>query len=127
MLYQKRQAEAAEKVSKLLSFPVPDGFDLIAGEEGTFNPWSLFPCVYGTYSSEFDDLALEVLMELRDQKFIRSDLASEIFREMLCVAYLCEYGISPRACFATSYFKPLLPKLIEKWDAYANQNWHGYE
>jgi len=53
----------------------------------------------------------------------RNDLSADMFREILCVAEPCNYGTSPRVCFPSSDFKPLLPKLIAKWKAYAVINW----
>jgi hypothetical protein len=50
-------------------------------------------------------------------------LAHEMFREMLCTAELCDYGTSPRVCFANEPFKALLPQLIEKWEAYSAAQW----
>lgn len=118
----KAQREAADRVRGLLSLPMPEASDML-GTEGEFDPWDLFPCLYGSYSGEFDKLAIEVLCELRDKTIRRGDLAAEMFREMLCNADLCEYGTSPRVCFATSYFAEVLPALIERWRAYAELAW----
>ena len=117
---------AAEKVAALLALPLPE-----TSSDGTilqnmgeyFDPWTLFPCVYGTYSSDFDDLAIAVLTDVRDRTWICEGLAQEMFREMLCVAELCDYGTSPCACFATSQFAGLLPALVEKWTQYRNIVW----
>ena len=116
------QTAAAAKVSAALVMPMPEGRDAL-GYEGDFNPWSLMPCLYGGYSSEFDDLAIEVLHDLQDHTHKRDDLASEMFREMLCVLDLCEYGTSPRVCFPTPQFEALLSDLIAKWDAYRTLAW----
>jgi len=88
-----------------------------------FDPWDLFPCLYGSYSKDFDDMALDVLRDIRAGDVRRDDLASQMFREMLCTANLCDYGTSPRVCFATEQFKEVLPALIEKWEAYSLVSW----
>ncbi len=106
----------------LLLPPIPaDGGMYSDGE--CFDPWDLFPCLYGSYSSAFDDMALDVLVDIRDGTFNRGDLASEMFREMLCTSGLCDYGSSPRVCFASRGFKSLLPQLIERWREYRALKW----
>lgn len=97
--------------------------DGVAYPEDEFDPWSLFPCLYGSYSSCFDKLAVDVLTDLKNSTYRREDLASEIFREMLCTANLCDYGTSPRVCFPTESFKALLPELIGRWTEYGNAHW----
>lgn len=117
--YVKVEREAVEKVTALLAKPISE-YDTPSIED--FDPWELFP-LYGSYSSDFDELALDVLRELRDGQKKRDDLAAEIFREMLCNLHLCDYGTSPRVCFPTTGFKTLLPQLIEKWEAYSEHAW----
>jgi len=119
--YMKVDREAAEKVATLLQKPIPERRDMQDAEE-EFDPWGIFP-LYGSYSSDFDELAIQVLEELRDHRKDRDDLAAEMFREILCNMNLCDYGTSPRVCFATSYFEPLLPDLIEKWKSYSRLMW----
>lgn len=118
----KVENEAAATVAALIALPLPESNDML-GIEGEFNPWDLFPAIYGSYSSDFDKCALDVLCDLRDGAHNRADLAGDIIREMLCVAHLCDYGTSPRVCFPTSQFKKLLPGLIEKWREYAVISW----
>lgn len=113
---------AASRVRDLLARPMPSGPDEM-GYEGEFDPWGLFPSLYGSYDSEFDKCAIEVLCEVRGSQRVRSDLAADMFREMLCTADLCDYGSSPRVCFATPQFKALLPSLIESWRTYSNIAW----
>jgi hypothetical protein len=115
--YKRVQREAAERVAAQLALPMPD--EGAVGEEGRFDPWDLFPSLYGSYSSEFDRCAIEVLSEIRDREHRREDLGADMFREMLCTAELCDYGTSPHACFASQQFGELLPALIEKWRDYA--------
>lgn len=118
----KTQAEAAAKVSELLALPMPESNDMM-GIEGEFSPWDIFPAIYGSYSSEYDKCAIEVLCDLRDGTHHRTDLAGYMLREMLCVSNLCDYGTSPRVCFPTSEFRQLLPALVEKWREYALLAW----
>jgi hypothetical protein len=119
-----RQAEdaAAAKVEALLTLPMPESSDML-GIEGEFDPWAMFPAIYGSYSSSFDKCAVEVLEELRDGERRRDDLGADMIREMLCVSDLCSYGTSPRVCFPNSKFQNLLPALIEKWRAWATLAW----
>lgn len=130
--YIKAAREAAERVAAVLALPdIPE--DECYNEGEAFDPWSLFPCLYGSYSSEFDQMALAVLRSLdlaaRDQWDAaiamqrKETLAHEMFREMLCTAGLCTYGTSPRVCFAEGPFRPLLPALIAKWEAYYAVRW----
>ena len=118
--FARAEREAAEKVAALLDLPI-DEFAM--GGEGTFDPWELFPCLYGSYSSDFDECAIAVLTELIDGNKQREDLGAEMFREMLCTAALCDYGSSPRVCFPTEDFRPLLPRLIEKWREFSALQW----
>jgi len=114
--------KAAEKVRQALAFPLPETqYD--CGAEGFFDPWGIFPCFYGNYSGEFDQMAITTLERLRDRVFEPEDLAAQMFREYLCVHHLCDYGSSPRVCFPTSQFEPLLPDLIKKWRAYSAIHW----
>ena len=120
--YEKREQKAGALVEELLAKPsIPEDGMYSDGE--CFDPWDLFPCLYGSYSSAFDDMALETLSDIRDGTHNRTDLASEMFREMLCTMGLCDYGTSPRACFASGQFKEKLPQFIERWREYSKIRW----
>lgn len=121
MPHQKTQREAVEGLILLLAKEIPNDPNAISVEH--FAPWDLCPAVYGSYDSEFDACAIEVLTEIQGGIKVRSDLGAEMFREMLCVANLCEYGTSPRVCFPTLGFKDHLPELLSKWISYANVMW----
>lgn len=99
--------------------PRNDGF--IHGDD-EFNPWSLFPSIYGSYSREFDVCAIEVLQELENGVFERDDLGAQMFREMLCVAGFCDYGSSPRVCYWDIDME-MLRKLIVMWKNFSRNNW----
>ena len=93
------------------------------GTEGTFDPWEIFPCFYGSYSGAFDQVALAVLRRMLNGEYQQEELAHEMFREYLCRADLCEYGSSPRGCFPTTSFRPLLNDLIDRWASYSMIFW----
>jgi hypothetical protein len=118
--YQKADREAAEKVAAELRKPLAESAEENFGPDN-FDPWELFP-LFGSYSSDFDEMAIEVLKGL-DENNPRSDLAAEMFREILCKMHLCDYGTSPRACFPTQEFRVLLPEFIAKWEAYSKLQW----
>jgi len=118
----EKYISASKKVKEALALPLPE-LEIDCGCEGFFDPWEIFPCFYGSYSGEFDAMAIKVLTRLRDGVFEREDLACEMFREYLCVMGLCDYGTSPRVCFPTMEFRPLLPDLIDKWRAYSLVRW----
>jgi hypothetical protein len=121
--YMKAEREAAERVARELAKPDMQDRDYGA-DESEFDPWELFPTLYGSYSSQFDDLAIEVLENIAAKEFGKKEaLAHEMFREMLCTASLCTYGTSPRVCFATQHFEPLLPQLIARWTLYRDLFW----
>jgi hypothetical protein len=116
---------AAQKVKDAMALPMPE-YEEEIGSTDVFDPWrEIFPALYGSYSSDFDDCALAVLRDLRDDNYgeSRRDLAAEMMREMLCTQDLCDYGTSPRGCFPTLDFKELLPELIEKWEAWSEMKW----
>ena len=124
--YLKHPRQAAEKCAAILALPMPESADMF-GSAGLFNPWDLFPSLYGSYNSEFDEMAIEVLCDIldRNKPGRRQDLAAEMFREMLCTASLCDYGTSPRTCFPTMEFAKILPDLIEKWRAWSARFWEA--
>lgn len=97
--------------------------------EDTFDPWEPFErSLYGSYSSEFDDMAITVLENILHQRWGRDhgeSLAHEVFREILCNAGLCDYGTSPRGCFPDwgSGFADVLPLYLQKWKQYRAVEW----
>ena len=119
---QQVEREAAERVSAELSKPDAAYHDDL-GQDDVFNPWRLFPALFGSYASDFDDCAIDVLSEILEGEKKREDLGAEMFREMLCRADLCDYGSSPRVCFPTPAFKMQLPALIHRWKAYRKMQW----
>lgn len=116
-----RQKEAAAAVAALLERPMATDNQCISCED--FDPWGITPGLYGSYSSDFDDMAIRVLENLSIGSYEGEELAHELFRELLCNADLCDYGTSPRVCFPTTDFKPLLPRLIERWKEWRTMKW----
>lgn len=115
---------ALEELKRQLAKPVCRQDDFQSADH--FDPWEAFPCLYGSYSSEFDDMAILVLNNLINRTFGRNGgegLAHEMFREMLCTADLCDYGTSPRGCFPVAGFAEILPALLEKWREHARVSW----
>ena len=111
-----------QSIAQQLAKPVPaDWFDF--GTEAFFDPWEIFPCLYGSYSCAFDNMAIEVLERMRDRVWTEEGLAHEMFREMLCTSGLADYGMSPRGCFPEPAFEQLLPALIDKWKLYRKAAW----
>lgn len=116
---------AAARVREILDRPDAEARDI--GSVDDFDPWDIFPALYGTYCSSFDHCAIDVLCDIRDGQRRRDDLAADMLREMLCTADLCDYGTSPRTCFPTMEFQEILPELIERWRAFARANWEAEE
>lgn len=127
--YEKREREAGEELERLLARPMASTGDVIGAISETtnepeyFDPWDMFPCLYGSYSSVFDDMALEVFENMLNGNRKDETLAHEMFREILCNKNLCDYGTSPRVCFPTSIFKKLLPEYLSKWKEYYQITW----
>jgi len=89
-----------------------------------FDPWEALGLpIYG-YASAFDQCAIQVLEGFKKPyQDRRSDLSSDMFREMLCAKDFCDYGTSPRGCFPNLNFAELLPLLIDKWKEHYALNW----
>ena len=120
--YERKEREAADKLQSIMARPMPkDLYDCMSID--MFNPWEMFPFVYGHYSGDFDRCAIEVLEELACGRNMRSDLGAEMFREMLCTSGLCSYGTSPRACFPNQRFRGMLPEFIAKWREHSLLLW----
>lgn len=121
MSYSQLKFAAAQRLKEEIAKPLDDG----AMDDGVFfDPWNLFPSLYGSYSGEFDWCAVGVLEKLGVYDgSAPHDLASEMIREMLCTGYICEYGSSPRVCFPSSESEPFIRPLIEKWKQYYEIEW----
>lgn len=112
MNWDEIEKKATQEIKEALNCPIDE-----------YDPWDAFPLLYGSYSSEFDDMAIHTLENILNAKFDNEDLAHEMFREMLCNKDLCDYGTSPRTCFPTTSFKEILLLYIEKWKEYYKCQW----
>lgn len=114
---------AADKiVKKWLDAQLPNDGTEGGYVEDQFDPWDDLG-LYGGYSSGFDDMAIAVLIDMRDGTYLASGLSVEMFRELLCVKRLCEYGTSPRCCWAFGAFRDALPAVIAKWETLRAIRW----
>ncbi len=127
MNYMEREKAAAEQVKALVALPLIGEHGMRTGCDDEFDPWRLFDSLYGSYSEAFDDMAIEVLERLIAPAHGEESLAHEMFREMLCTASLCDYGMSPRSCWPTPEFREHLPALIAKWREYRALVWADSE
>jgi len=121
MSYANLQRAAACRVSAALARPIPDAPEWETLDD--FNPWDLFPALLGCHGPQLEQCAIDVLCDVRDTVRRRDDLAAAMFHEILCTAGLCEYDLDTLTGIATTEFKPLLPRLIEAWKAYARMKW----
>lgn len=122
-LVRERTVAAERLLSHLQKpFEAPARADGCVYSDDEFDPWALFPGIFGGYSSDFDKCAIDVLTELRDKTKRRTDLGAEMFREMLCVQEFCDYGTSPRGCF-WQLDCDLLDQLIAKWQTWSEAAW----
>jgi hypothetical protein len=115
--FDQKERDAARKIEELLDKPLGNGIE-------DFDPWEMLG-MYGTYDMAFDVMAIDTLSEIAEARIIVIDrpLSHDMFREILCHKNLCDYGSSPRSCFPTQYFKPLIMPLIEKWYAHTIVVW----
>lgn len=110
-----------EELLLALSIPDAKSLDDIRYHDG-FDPWKLFPAFYGSYSSDFDDCAIETLEDVLNGTHKREDLASQMFREYLCTKGYATYGTSPRVC-SPDVDRNLLEELLRKWKHYYKIEW----
>lgn len=123
--YQKFARIRREKLEAALALPLPSVEDEI-GCDGIFNPWDhVIHGIHGDYSSESDDLMIEVLEAVRDRKtFELIDEKGFIVEFLLYVLSghgLTDYGTSPRGGFPEHL--DLWQPLIDKWKAYREVKW----
>lgn len=119
---------AIDRLKAALMLPVPENADELYNDGERFDPWQFFDGIYGVYSSDFDEMAIAVLCDIYTRQTVSpltspNCLASQIFREMFCVVGWCDYGSSPRVCFPSDGFAPLLPDLIKKWQEWYKVQW----
>lgn len=118
--------EALERVKKWLLLPDANNRVEASCYGEFFDPYdALFPHLYGSYSPDFDIAAIESLREiyLVEHTSHFDSLPHKMFKEMLCKQDLCDYGTSPRGCFAIQPFQEILPEVIERVEHYHKVYW----
>lgn len=118
--------EALERVKKWLALPDANNKVEVSCYGEYFDPYeALFPHLYGSYSSDFDVAAIESLREvyLVEHAPHFASLPHKMFKEMLCKQDLCDYGTSPRGCFAIQPFQEILPEVITRFEHYHKVYW----
>lgn len=96
------------------------------GDDSFFNPWDHVICgIYGSYSSDSDDLMIETLEAVRDGKTYelidKKGFVIEFMLYVLAGHGLTEYGTSPRGGWPE--YPDLWQQLIDKWKAYRDVAW----
>jgi len=114
------------KLKAALDKPLPEDGQSVHDE--VFDPWSdVIEGIYGSYSSESDDLMIGALKAVRDKTtfdFIRDQgFAGEFALYVLAGHRMTEYGTSPRGAWADFAIEDLWQPLIDKWEAYAKIVW----
>jgi hypothetical protein len=121
-----------EELEAALAKPLPcEECDYIVHSE-TFDPWDdVIKGIYGSYSSESDDLMIAALKAVRDKRtfeFIdERGFAGEFALYVLSGHGLTEYGTSPRGAWPDDALADLWQPLIDKWEAYARDQWERRE
>lgn len=115
-----------EKLEAALAKPTPTKDDL--GDSEFFDPWEdLISNIYGSYSSESDDLMIEVLEAVRDGKTFdlikEKGFVAEFMLYILAGNGWLEYGTSPRGGWPIHSVKDLWQPLIDKWEEYYEASW----
>jgi hypothetical protein len=124
MIYDRT---AIERVKENLARPdISDQNEAsVVGE--FFDPWeALFPHLYGGYSNDFGQVAIESLKEVMTVSHLPhfDSLPHKMFKEMLCVQELCEYGVSPRGCFPEREFGEIIEEFIRRFEHYEKVKWN---
>lgn len=100
------------------------------GDGDYWDPWDVLGLHCLSYNSEIDRDAINVLQGIQDklyctdiaEKYAMSSSHVELLQSIFCSANWCEYGTSPRACFAID--RDGFPALIAAWEAYYARQWN---
>lgn len=116
-----------EHLEAALALPLPPSRDDL-GVIDYFDPWrNIIHGIYGSYSNESDDLMIEVLEAVRDQRTFEiiqdKGFAAELILYLLAGHGLTSYGTSPRGGWAEFEIEDLWQPLIDKWKAYRDIAW----
>jgi hypothetical protein len=101
-------------------------------EECSFDPWELFPAVYGSYSEDHGEAAIEALQRVLKVKEFSGPptIGVELFMEMLCTQELAGYGMSPRTAWLESggpQHVSIMKEWLERFIRYENERWNKPE
>ncbi|RVO41386.1 hypothetical protein CN093_09010 [Sinorhizobium meliloti] len=123
--YEKFSRMRREKLEGALALPLPVSIDDV-GCEGVFDPWEhVIKGIHGGYSSESDDIMIEVLEAVRDgttfELIRQKGFIAEFMLYVLSGHGLTEYGTSPRGAWPDQ--RDLWQLLIDKWKAYREVAW----
>jgi hypothetical protein len=115
-----------DSLAAALSKPLPKAGSTVDLE--VFDPWAdVIEGIYGSYSSESDDLmiaALEAVGSKTTFEFIKErGFAGEFALYVLAGHGLTDYGTSPRGAWPDHEIEDLWQPLIDKWKAYAASQW----
>jgi hypothetical protein len=124
--WQKFERERREKLLAALARPLPKSKEDVGCEE-FFDPWQyIIQGIDGSYSSQSDDLMIEVMEAVRDRKTFNlietQGFAAEFMLYVLSGHGLTEYGTSPRGAWPDQ--RDLWQSLIDKWKAYRDIVWN---
>lgn len=119
-------SDIREKLEAALAKPLPDSADSVHSE--VFDPWEdVIEGIYGSYSSESDDLMIAALEAVRDRTTFdlieQRGFAAEFALYVLAGHRLTEYGTSPRGAWPDPSITDLWQSLIDKWQAYRKIAW----
>lgn len=115
-----------EELEAALAKPTPTKADI--GDMAFFDPWDdVIHGIYGSYSSECDELMLLTLKAVRDGKTFElmkeHGFAAELMLYILAGHGLTEYGTSPRGAWPDHPLRDLWQPLIDKWEAFYAASW----
>lgn len=116
------------KFEAALAKPLPEDGQSVHTE--VFDPWAdIIEGIYGSYSSESDELMIDALKAVRDKahsEFMgRWGFAGEFALYVLAGHGFTEYGTSPRYAWPEPQVADLWQALIDKWEAYAKIVWQA--
>lgn len=117
--------DVRQRLEMALAKPLPESDQMVHSE--VFDPWSdVIEGIYGSYSSDSDELMVAALEAVRDKttfEFIKDNFAAEFALYVLAGHGLTEYGTSPRGAWADFAVADLWQPLIDKWRAYYEIVW----
>lgn len=94
-----------------------------------WDPWGALNLRCLSYNAQIDQDAINVLQGIQDklyctdiaERYSMSPAHVELLQGIFCSANWCEYGTSPRACFAMD--REGFPNLIAAWKDFYHRQW----